>query len=225
MFVAFEGIDGSGKGTQARMLAERLQAVGTTCQVIAFPRYGETRFGRAISDYLNGAYGDLHSVHPVLASVLYAGDRFESRELLQSAAARNAVVILDRFTASNVAHQAAKLPEPERPAFIQWITGIEHDVFGMPHPDVTVLLDIEPELAQRRVSGKAPRGYTHATHDLHESDRAYLAEVRRVYLQLAEREPNWYVVAATDGEGRPRSPDQIAARIWDILVSHRRTGG
>lgn len=220
MFVAFEGIDGSGKGTQARRLAQRLTSRGQRCRVIGFPRYGETRFGKAISDYLNGVFGALHSVHPVLAAVLYAGDRFESRELLLRADAENDVVVLDRFTASNVAHQAAKLPESERPAFIQWITEIEYDVYALPRPAVTVLLDIPPELAQRRIAAKGARGYTDATHDLHEADREYLAEVRRVYLQLARAEPNWYVVPALNEHGQPRSESEVAELVWAAIEPH-----
>ncbi len=220
MFVAFEGIDGSGKGTQARLLCERLQSGGLRCQIVGFPRYDATRFGKAISDYLNGVFGSLREVHPVLASVLYAGDRFESRDLLLRANAENDVVVLDRFTASNVAHQAAKLPESERPGFIQWITEIEYEVFDLPRPELTVLLDIAPELAQRRVAAKTTRSYTQATHDLHEADQSYLAEVRRVYLQLAEAERNWYVIPAVDEHGRPRSEADVAELVWGVIEPH-----
>ena len=114
VIIAIEGIDGAGKGTQSRQLVERLQAAGITAAGLQFPRYSETTFGGVIGDFLNGRFGDLDSVHPLLASVLYAGDRFESKQVLQQAIDQHYVVVLDRFTGSNLAHQCAKLDGDER---------------------------------------------------------------------------------------------------------------
>src|SRR5436309_12852628 len=103
MLIAIEGIDGSGKGTQARRLIERLAASGRRAALLSFPRYGETLFGRAIGEFLNGRFGTLDQVHPFLASLLYAGDRFESRRLLAELLATHDVVVLDRYVASHLA--------------------------------------------------------------------------------------------------------------------------
>ena len=113
--IAIEGIDGSGKGTQSGLLTERLRDLGYRTASIQFPRYSATTFGAAIGDFLNGRFGSLEEVHPQLAAVLYAGDRFESLSVLEEAVNTSDVVVLDRFTASNFAHQAAKLEGEERP--------------------------------------------------------------------------------------------------------------
>ena len=96
--IAIEGIDGAGKGTQSRQLVERLNASGVNAVGLQFPRYSETTFGAAIGDFLNGRFGSLDQVHPQLAAVLYAGDRFESKQVLQNAVDSHDVVVLDRFT-------------------------------------------------------------------------------------------------------------------------------
>ena len=78
VIIAIEGIDGSGKGTQAARLHARCQAEGIKTSLIGFPRYDQTLFGKSIGDFLNGRFGELDEVNPFLASLLYAGDRFES---------------------------------------------------------------------------------------------------------------------------------------------------
>ena len=83
--VVIEGIDGSGKGTQTERLHERLRQAGKSAALISFPRYTETLFGRVVGEFLNGRFGDLEQVDPFLAALLYAGDRYESRQFLLDA--------------------------------------------------------------------------------------------------------------------------------------------
>src|SRR6478752_4883900 len=100
-----EGIDGSGKGTQAALLQERLNRAGTRTALLSFPRYQETAFGTQIGKFLNAEFGGLDQVHPILASLLFAGDRFESRSLIHQSLADHQIVLCDRYVASNIAHQ------------------------------------------------------------------------------------------------------------------------
>ena len=220
MLVAIEGIDGSGKGTQAKRLFERLQSAGTSAELLSFPRYGDTRFGKAIGDFLNGRFGPLNAVHPLLASLLYAGDRFESRELLLEAMKSNDVVILDRYVASNIAHQGAKLAAVEREELKKWVETIEYEIFALPRPDLVILLDLPAETAQELIAKKAARSYTEKTADLQEADGTYLAAVRDVYRELAVDEPHWRIVPC-QREGELRSIEDIGGEIENIVQDAR----
>jgi dTMP kinase len=160
LLVNIEGIDGSGKGTQAARLQARLVAQGCRTQLVSFPRYRETSFGHKVADFLNGRFGQLNEVNPFLASLLYAGDRFESKAWLADAIENHEVVIFDRYVASNMAHQASKFDGAERAELIAWIEQLEFGVYELPRPDLSVLLDIPPQVAQQLIARKAPRDYT-----------------------------------------------------------------
>ena len=155
--VAIEGIDGSGKGTQAKRLLARLKAGGLRSALLSFPRYDATFFGKKVGEYLNGAYGPLGQVHPFFAALLFAGDRFESRALLADELAANDVVVLDRYVASNIAHQAARLESAERKRLIEAIEHLEFELYQVPRPDLVVLLDVSVASAQRLIATKPSR--------------------------------------------------------------------
>jgi len=197
--IAIEGIDGAGKGTQASRLKQSLAGHGLRSAVLQFPRYGATSFGAAIGDFLNGRFGTLAEVHPQLAAVLYAGDRFESRGLLLELLEQNDVVVLDRFVGSNLAHQASRLTGPARQTLIDWIERIEFGVFQLPRPDLTVLIDMSSQMSRELVARKGQRDYTEREADLQESDLPYLERVRRCFLSHALSLPG--LVAGTPGTG------------------------
>lgn len=209
--VAFEGIDGSGKGTQSKLLADRLTEQGMAVKHLAFPRYAETRFGRAIGEFLNGRFGQLSEVHPYLVSVLYSGDRFESISVLEEARATADVVVLDRYTASNIAHQGARVDPAQRDDIVDWIEDIEHRVFGLPRADLTVLLDVSVETSQRLIRAKAPRDYTDKEADLQESNVAYMSAVREFYGELAVADA-WCTIPC-ERDGALRSVEEIADEV------------
>lgn len=214
--VAIEGIDGAGKGTQAGLLLKRLTESGVTATGLQFPRYSETTFGTAIGDFLNGKFGSLDQVHPQLAAVLYAGDRFESREILQRAIEENEVVVLDRFTGSNLAHQSAKLDDEAALELRAWIETIEHDIFGLPRPDLNILIDISSDWSRELVSRKDAREYTDNEADLQESDLPYLERVRACYRTIAAERDNWVVVNSLR-DGKLRSVSDINDEICDLV--------
>jgi dTMP kinase len=214
--IAIEGIDGSGKGTQAARLVAALQKRGRHVQLISFPRYRDTFFGARIGDFLNGRFGGLDEVHPFLAATLFAGDRLESRQLLEDGLARNDVVVLDRYVASNIAHQASKRVGAERQQLLEWIEKLEFEVNRLPKPDLVVLLDLPATEAQRLIARKAARSYTEKEADLQEADAVYLEEVRQVYLQLAARASGWSVISVVDESGI-RMMDAITSDILGIV--------
>ena len=221
--VAIEGIDGSGKKTQTARLETFARDAGLRIAVFSFPRYGLSHFAQSVADYLNGDYGDLAATPPEFAALLFAGDRLEAKRELTAALEANDLVLCDRFVASNVAHQSARLPLELRQAFRTWITKIEFGVYGLPKPTATVYLDVPAEVAHRAIMGKARRVYTDKTHDIHEADRSYLAACHRVYAELAGEEwsGTWVPVACIENQDTLRAPEAIGG---DVIRGLREAG-
>ena len=216
MLIDLEGIDGSGKGTQARRLCDRFEQAGISATLISFPRYEATLFGRAVGEFLNGRFGSLHDVHPFLVSLLFAGDRFESKGLLLQAIQRHSVVVLDRYVPSNVAHQASKVDGPERADLQRQILEIEFGIFGLPRPDLVLLLDLPVPVARQLIAQKTARNYTTAKADIQEADAHYLERVREVYHELARGQPAWQTIACCERD-RLRSVAEISETIWQSV--------
>ncbi|WP_437230788.1 dTMP kinase [Planctomicrobium sp. SH661] len=214
--VVLEGIDGSGKGTQAALLHSRFKESGRPAQLLSFPRYQSTFFGHRIGEFLNGDFGTLDQLDPFLVSLLYAGDRFESRDTLHQARQGQDVVVLDRYVPSNIAHQSAKKSGEARVQLQQWIEQIEYGIYQMPRPDLVVLLDLPVEVSQQLILMKQRRSYTEQATDLQEADVDYLDHVRNVYLHLARSSPGWKIVSVTDGD-RIRTIEEISEEIWGIV--------
>lgn len=217
ILIAIEGIDGAGKGTQVAAVVSQLQSEGLNCGTLQFPRYSETTFGAAIGDFLNGRFGTLDQVHPQLAAVLYAGDRFESRGRLLQLMQDNDVVVLDRFTGSNLAHQAAKLEGEERQELSRWIDHVEHVVFQLPRPELNVLIDISSEWSRQLVSRKAARDYTEQEADLQEADVPYQEKVRRCYLSVAEQRSDWAVVNSIGSDGELLPVKAVTGQVLELI--------
>jgi dTMP kinase len=200
------------------MLAERARDAGLHVSFFSFPLYDGNPFSGAVSSYLNGAFGTVDEVHPELAGLLYACDRFHAQPALTSALARDDLVVCDRYVPSNLAHQGAKLNGPARTALVDWLLDVEYGEFGLPQPDLVVLIDIAPDVARERVQRKAPRAYTDLSHDIHEAALEYLETVRAMFLDIATSQPqSWYRVSATDNEGRLREVSEMSEEIWDAV--------
>jgi len=183
VFIAIEGVDGSGKGTQTALLAEKLQDAGHKVAVFSFPRYTQSKCGEMVGKYLNGDFGDANDPH--LVSLIYAMDRVAARADLMAALSSSDVVLCDRYVSSNIAHQCAKVPAEQAEAVRNWITYVEYTVNAMPVPDLQLLLDVPPELAAARVLLKQKRAYTDKAEDLHEAAKPYLKRVIDVYRRMA----------------------------------------
>lgn len=214
--VAIEGIDGAGKGTQAARIAETATAQGYSVASFSFPLYDGNPFSRAVADYLNGEFGGADDVHPELAGLLYAGDRFHARPRLLAALSESDLVVCDRYVASNAAHQGAKLTGDERRRLLDWLEEVEYGEFGLPRPQLVVLLDAPVALARELVARKAARGYTTLEADIHEADAGHGTATRDVYLELARRD-GWCVVPTAGPGGEPRDVAEIADEVWSAV--------
>ena len=148
--IVFEGTDGSGKATQAKLLCETLADRGLSYREIDFPRYGSP-FAEPANLYLHGALGNKPGdVNAYAASVLYAVDRFASyQEDWGRFYEAGGIVVANRYTTSNAVHQASKLPEGERREFLDWLFDLEYGRMGLPRPDLVLYLDLPTEVSEK----------------------------------------------------------------------------
>ncbi len=199
MIVAFEGIDGSGKGTQSQILSAKMSAKGIENSLYSFPNYKGTSFGLEVGKYLNGGFGSMDSLPAEFPSILYALDRFEMKKAILSDIKNGANIIFDRYVPSNIAHQSVKLPENQQKTFSDWVKRLEYNILEMPQPDAIIFLDVPPQIASKMVEKKEKRVYTDAVKDIHEENNEYLNKVYKKYKEMAIDE-GWIIIPATDGE-------------------------
>ena len=133
--------------------------------------------------------------------------------MLQQALAEHDVVVLDRYVASNVAHQSARCSAEEQREVQDWIEQIEFSIHGLPRSDLNLLFDLPVSMAQELVLRKNARDYTERAADLQEADAEYLERVRETYLQLAERQSNWSTINLVVRD-ELRSVEEVGDDVW-----------
>ena len=210
--LAIEGADGAGKATTAAAVVAALTASGKRARIMSFPRYRDTVGGHVLGDFLAARLP--HALDPREVAVLYALDRFESRHAITDAMAACDVLVFDRYIASNVAYQCAKVGEEDAPALADWIVDLETRQFALPAPTLSIYLDTDLDRARTLIAQKAKRSYTDATYDEHEADIYLQRRVRARYAMLSEGDllGRWARVA-TAPDGDMRTPEDIAREI------------
>ena len=226
--IVIDGIDGSGKATQSKLLAQKLRREGRSVRQVEFPQYDKNLFGGLIGEYLRGQFGDFTQMDPRLASVLYAGDRFETKHKIEKWFDEGAAVIADRYVSANQIHQGGKIKNArERKAFLKWLDKLEYGVFGLPRPDVTIYLDIPVALSLALLNAssqelkKKKQKYLKGKKDIVESNRRYLEQSRQSALLLAKAGSQWERVSCTDEKGSLLSPQTIHEHIWRVVIRRR----
>ncbi len=184
--IAVEGIDGSGKQTQVRLLARELESRGHRVLSTGFPHY-DSWFGKMVGQFLNGDFGPLDSVDPHFTALLYAGDRFEGKRPIVAALESGEVVLADRYVGSNLAHQSARTAPEKRAEFRAWIEHLEYSIYELPKEDLVLYLRLPPHEAQTLVAKKSVRKYTEAAHDILESNIRHLEDAAAMYVGAIRR--------------------------------------
>lgn len=216
--IVIEGIDGSGKNTQAKKMVELLQLKGYTVSTTSFPNY-DSFFGKEIANYLNGGFGEIKALHPKLIAMLYAGDRYLSKPMIQRMINESHFTILDRYVSSNLSHQVCKLEnEADRQELSEWIIDLEYKQYGLPQPDATIFLNVPPFFSDKLVLKKDARNYTDKKKDLHEADKNHLVTAYNIYMDLAAKTPNWHILECTQGD-QLCSIDDISERLLNLILS------
>lgn len=218
--IVVDGIDGSGKATQIKLLAKRLKKEGYRVKTIDFPRYYTNFFGRFIGEYLSGQYGDFIKVAPKLASVLYAADRFESSRAMKEWLNDGYVVLADRYVSANQIHQGGKIRRvKDREKFLTWLDTMEHKVFDIPRPDLVIFLDVPYEVSKlwlkKKVSQRKKK-YLKGRKDVAEDNLLHLKISRDTALDLQKKNKNWKKISCCEGMVC-QEPQEIHEEVFNLV--------
>lgn len=214
-FIVVEGLDGSGKATQAKLLARRLKEKGLRVREVSFPDY-DSPSSSLIKMYLGGEFGDKPSdVNAYAASSFFAVDRFASFRRDWREDYENGIVIADRYTTSNAVHQCSKLNPDEWDEYLEWLFHFEYELLEIPAPNIVIYLRVDPAVSQKlleqRYEGHAEKK------DIHEKDREYLKRCQEA-ADYCSRKLGWKTIECCK-DGAMRGIEDIQGEI-DMLTEH-----
>lgn len=212
--IVIEGLDGSGKATQAKLLARELRRQGREVREISFPDY-KSDSSALIKMYLGGAFGSKpDDVNAYAASSFFAVDRYAGYKSDWGAFyQQGGVVIADRYTTSNAVHQCSKLPREQWDAYLDWLFRFEYEQLGIPAPDTVIYLRVDPAVSQKLMTQRYHGD--EGKKDIHESDLEYLHRSRLAAEYCAEK-LGWKTVLCTE-EGEMRSVEEIHGDILQYI--------
>ena len=207
-----EAGDGSGKETQTRLLTQRLIREGHRVRAVTFPDYAADA-SMPVRMYLRGDFGtQADEVNPYAASTFFAVDRYASYRMKWGEDyAAGTIILADRYTTSNMVHQAVKIGDAaERDAFLDWLYDFEFNKLGLPAPDAVFFLDMEPCAAEQLIAARAQaKG---ETPDIHERDADYLRRTHDAYVLLAAH-CGWVRIPSSV-DGTPLPIEEIHERLY-----------
>jgi dTMP kinase len=216
--VVIEGIDGSGKTTQLKLLLERLKKDGHKVKTIHFPQHGHQFFGVMVDQYLTGKFGDASGVDPHLASVLYACDRWEAKPVIDKWLEEGCFVVLDRYMTSNKGHQLGKISsDKEKKEYLKWLDLMEYETFKIPRPDIVFYLDVPIEIALSHIENRSKegKGYSKGDKDQHEN-MEHLVKAKEGYSFALNKYDYWKTINCASGD-LIRSKEDVHNEIFAKL--------
>lgn len=216
--IIFEGLDGSGKGTQTQLFCQALRDKGQDLQQITFPDY-ESDSSALVRMYLSGKFGPKpDDVNAYASATFYAVDRFASYKTNWGEFyRRGGLVVSDRYTTSNAVHQCSKLPPMHWDGYLEWLFDFEYKKMGIPTPDAVVYLSVDIEVSRQLMLKRY--GGDENKMDIQEKDDEYLARSRAA-AEYCARKLGWERIACTKEENGVkvmRSVEDIHAEIMSRL--------
>ena len=217
--ITIEGTDCSGKETQTNLLIERLKKAGFKVEKFSYPNY-ESPTGKIIAGPYLAKFGECYfpegavNVPPKVTSLYYAADRLYNSEKINNALKINDIVILDRYSYSNFAHQGSKIKDQkERNEFFEFLEKLEFELLGLKRPDYTFFLHMPTDNAIELKNGRAEKA------DEHERNVDYLKQSEATYLQLCKKYDFVYIPCSKEGKVRPISEinDEVYNKLTKII--------
>ena len=216
--IVIDGLDGSGKATQSKILCDELNKAGIKARHISFPNYGK-KGCTLVEMYLNGELSDDPSdINGYASSVFFAADRYTSYITeWKKDYEDSTVIVLDRYTTSNAVHQMSKLDRSEWESFMDWLFDFEYNKIAIPKPDAVIYLDMDIEISQKLLSERY--GGDENKKDIHEKSLSYIKACRPAAM-FAARKLGWKVIECFSCE-EVLSIDVISQKIKETVRSDK----
>ncbi len=216
LIIIESGSDASGKATQTKKLYERLLKEGYIIKKVEYPNY-ESESSALVKMYLNGDFGKKPSdVDPYVASTFYAVDRYASfKTEWEEFYNQGNIILADRYTTSNMVHQASKMDIEDRDVYLDWLENYEFNMYKIPRPDCVVFLDVPLSISSKLMENRNNKITGESKKDIHESDLAYLEKSYNNSLHIADRYGWNKVNCVRDNE--LRSVEDIHEEIYQIV--------
>lgn len=204
--IVIEGLDGSGKGTQTKMLLAALKRQKISALQLSYPNYASPS-AALVKMYLAGEFGkSAADVNAYAASTFYAVDRYANyKAQWEQDYWGKPLIISDRYTTSNIVFQLGKLPKAQWDAYIAWLEDFEYQKLGLPKPDLVLYLDMPVEVSQRLIAARY--GGDESKKDIHEKDIAFLKQCRE-NARYAAQKLGWQIIGCAHG-GHPKPVEEI----------------
>lgn len=208
--IALDGLDGSGKETQTRLLESALAEWGIPCRSVSFPTYDD-QMSAAVKLYLSGKFGeDPSAVNGYAASSFYAIDRYCSYMLdWKKDYDAGTVILANRYTTANAVHQLSKLPREEYDGFLDWLFDFEFGKLDLPKPDLVLYLCVPPSVSDRLVKSRSDA--TGRATDIHENSKRHIADSYGAALYSAQK-LGWAKIDCANGDTL-RTREEIHAEV------------
>lgn len=208
--IVIDGLDGSGKATQAELLKDFLQSKGYGTYTLDLPFYGDPS-STLVRMYLDGEFGtEPEDVNAYAASTFYAVDRYASfKKHWESEYQSDKIIVANRYTTSNACHQMTKLPKEQWDEYLQWLFTFEYERIGIPKPDCVIFLDMPVDISQKLLA-KRYQG-DESKKDVHERSVSYLYDCHEAAEYAAEKLGWERIICGKDGE--PLSIDEISLMV------------
>ncbi|WP_252231770.1 thymidylate kinase [Clostridium sp. ZBS15] len=213
LIIIESGSDASGKATQAKKLYERLLGEGYNIRKVTYPNY-DSPACMPVKMYLSGEFGSKpEDVNAYVASTFFAIDRFASYNIEWKEFYNNGgIIISDRYTTSNMVHQAVKMDDKEKNKYLNWLYDLEFNLYKLPIPDCVMFLDVLPEISQKLMKDRNNKFTGEKEKDIHENNKDYLAKSYYNSLEIADRY-NWNKIKCNDGD-KLKTIEEIHEEIY-----------
>ena len=217
LIIIESGSDASGKATQTKKLYEKLVKDGYNVKKVEYPNYS-SESSALVKMYLRGDFGDKPSdVDPYVASTFFAADRYASfKTQWEDFYNEGGIILADRYTTSNMVHQASKMDKEDRDKYLDWLFDFEFNMYKIPEPDCVIFLDVPVTFSKKLMENRKNKITGQSKKDIHESDIKYLEKSYNNSLDIVDKY-NWNKIKCVENNNL-RSIGSIHEEIYKLVT-------